>query len=263
MREPIKRYIRTAQTFFPWLPDLKSNLQDQLSRVTGQPLEPDFLALRLFGGEGRLHLDVGANRGQSIAAIRAVASKPRVISFEPNPRLAAALLRRFSSLPAVRIEPVGLAQQDGVFDLHVPSYRGYIFDGLASFSREEAMSWLNPSTIVAFDSARLGCETLRCRVTMLDSFGLDPFFAKLDVQGYELQVLMGGAETLRRSAPVLLIEAPSEEVQSYLRQFGYRPYRYDDRLRRFKPGAGGQNTFFMTAEKAALVSSHIDGAASS
>src|SRR3712207_4025989 len=54
MREPIKRYIRTAQTFFPWLPDLKSTLQDRFSRVTGWPFEPDFSALRLFGGESRL-----------------------------------------------------------------------------------------------------------------------------------------------------------------------------------------------------------------
>lgn len=259
MREPIKRYIRTAQTFFPWLPDVKSNLQEQFARVTGQPFEADFAALRLFGGEGRLHLDIGANRGQSIAAIRTVASRPRIVAFEPNPRLAAALSRRYGDLADVRIEPVGLGEREDSFGLHVPAYRGYVFDGLASFSREEAMGWLNPKTIVGFNPARLTCETVTCRVTTLDSFGLAPFFAKLDTQGTELQVLKGGAETLRRSSPVLLVESPADEVQAYLRSLGYAPYRYDDRARRFMPGAGGLNTFFLTSDKARLVAPHIEG----
>ena len=258
MREDIKRYFRTAQTYFPLLPTVKTRVQTELSKVTNRPFEADFGALRLFGGKHRLCLDIGANRGQSIAALGLVTSGPKIVSFEPNPRLAAALTRRFGGLSDVRIEPVGLGDKEGAFDLHVPSYRRYSFDGLASFDREEAMSWLNQQTIVGFNPAKLSCQKVRCKIRTLDSFELAPFFAKFDVQGYELCALIGGRETLKRYTPVLMVETPGQEVVDYLRQFDYRPYVYHDRRRRFAAGVGGQNTFFMTDDKADIVSGSID-----
>ncbi len=257
MKESIKRYVRTAQTFFPWLTELKADVQLQAAQLTKHSFEADFDALRLFGGTQRLHLDIGANRGQSIIAICQNAYSPWVISFEPNPRLAAALARRFDRVPNVRVEPVGLGDCDGVFELFIPAYRGYVFDGLASFVREEAMSWLNPRTIVNFDPAKLSCDTVRCHVTTLDSFGLAPFFAKLDVQGYELPALIGAEKTIRQHTPVLLVEAPSPDLVSYLLQLGYRSYGFHSRERRFHAGLGGRNVFFLTDDKAELVSRFI------
>jgi FkbM family methyltransferase len=259
MRESAKRVLRTAQTFVPALADIKAVAQDRLSRMTGKPFESDFCALRLFGGEGgRLHLDIGANRGQSITAIRICADRPRIISFEPNPKLAAALKRRFGGVEGLRIEPVGLGSEEGEFELHIPSYRGYVFDGLASTDREMAASWLNPRTLVGFDPAKLSIESVRCRIRTLDSFNLAPFFMKLDVQGSELRALQGGAQTLERHRPVLLIEWPEPEVAGWLSERGYRPYAFDGRERFRRDQRGDLNTFFMTDDKAALVASNVD-----
>ena len=258
MREGLKRYVRTGQTYFPLLSDIKANMQIKLSKITHRPFEADFGALRLFGGKRLLYLDVGANRGQSIAAIRLVTADPQIVSFEPNPRLAAALTDQFEGVPDVRIEPVGLGAREGAFDLHVPSYQKYTFDGLASFNREDAMSWLNQQTIVRFKPEKLSCQTINCQIKTLDSFELAPFFVKLDVQGHELSALMGGSETLRRYTPVLMIEAPGQGVVDYLRQSGYRPYVYHDRRHRLIAGLGGQNTFFMTGDKSEMVSNFLE-----
>jgi FkbM family methyltransferase len=214
MKESAKRVLRTAQTFVPALADIKAVAQDRLSRLTGKPFESDFCALRLFDG---------------ITAIRICADRPRIISFEPNPKLAAALKRRFAGVEGLRIEPVGLGTEEGEFELHIPSYRGYVFDGLASTDREMAASWLNPRTLVGFDPAKLTIESVRCRIRTLDSFNLAPFFMKLDVQGSELRALQGGAQTLERHRPVLLIEWPEPEVASWLSARGYRPYAFDGR----------------------------------
>ena len=253
-----QRVLRTAQTFVPALGNIKAAAQDRLARLTGRPFESDFEALRLFGGEGRLHLDIGANRGQSITAIRLCANKPRIISFEPNPKLAAALERRFGDVQGVRVEPVGLGAAAGEFELHIPSYRGYVFDGLASTDRAMAESWLNERTLVAFDPAKVTIETVRCRIRTLDTFDLAPFFMKLDVQGSELGVLAGGQGTIDRHHPVLLIEWPEAEVSAWLTQHGYVPYAFDERERMFRRNRGGPlNTFFMTEDKAALVADRI------
>ena len=119
-------------------------------------------------------------------------------------------------MPGLRIEPVGLGAEEGEFDLHIPSYRGYVFDGLASTDRHSAESWLNEDTLLAFDPAKLSIETVRCRIRTLDGFGLEPFFMKIDVQGSELKVLMGGESTIGRHRPVLLIEWPEPEVSAWL-----------------------------------------------
>ncbi|MBX6374795.1 MAG: FkbM family methyltransferase [Acetobacteraceae bacterium] len=260
MKESTKRLIRTAQTYVPWLADAKAEFQYRLRSLARRPFEPDFAALRLFGGEDRLHLDVGANRGQSIAAIRLTARRPRIMSFEPNPVLAARLVRRFGDLPGVRIEPVGLGDREGEFELHIPYYRGYVFDGLASIDRDAASSWLSPRTIHGFDPAKLRIETVRCRVVTLDSLGTEPFFIKLDVQGFELPVLRGAEETLRRHRPVLLIETPDDTaVLDHLAGLGYRPYAFDAREGRFRAGRTGVlGTFFLTDDKADPIARFID-----
>ncbi|WP_372617682.1 FkbM family methyltransferase [Falsiroseomonas sp.] len=258
MMRSAQRVLRTAQTFFPALGDIKAAAQDRLARLTGIPFEADFRALRLFGGEGRLHLDIGANRGQSITAIRMCATRPRIVSFEPNPKLAAALKRRFAEVPGVRIEPVGLGAAEGEFSLHIPSYRGYVFDGLASTDREAAASWLNERTLIGFDPAKLSIETVRCRIRRLDDFGLEPFFIKVDVQGTELQVLQGGQRTIEAHRPVLLLEWPEDELIAWLAARGYRRYAFDAREQVFHHDRGGTlNSFFMTDDKAALVGKQL------
>jgi FkbM family methyltransferase len=257
MRESVKRVVRTAQTFAPWLADMKADVQHRLCTITRRPFEADFAALRLFGGRDRLHLDIGANRGQSITAITITAADPRIHSFEANPVLAARLSERFGASPRVRIEPLGLSDEAGEFELFIPVYRGYMFDGLASLDREAAMSWLNRETILGFDPARLRAEVTRCRVTTLDSMETAPFFMKLDIGGNELKALKGGRRTLGAHRPVLLVETPGQELIDFLAEFRYALYRYDPRRGFVAGDRSGLNSFFMTHDKAELVSRHI------
>jgi len=55
-----------------------------------------------------------------------------------------------------------------------------------------------------------------------------------------------------------MVETPGQEVVDRLRQFDHHPYVYHDCRRRFAAGVGGQNTFFMTDDKAEIVSGSID-----
>jgi len=66
-------------------------------------------------------------------------------------------------------------------------------------------------------------------IVAIDSLGLDDVdFIKMDIQGMELDALKGGAETIKRCRPVILVEVtssttPKEEtraLRSYLEQMG-------------------------------------------
>ena len=59
----------------------------------------------------------------------------------------------------------------------------------------------------------------------LDSLNLQPDFLKIDVEGYEMNVLKGALDTLRRCRPKLIIETHSstseKQVMNFLSREGY------------------------------------------
>lgn len=258
MNLAVKKLARTAQTWFPALVDAKAQAQRLMRRCLRKPFEADFRALGLFPGSEQLCIDVGGNRGQSIDAIRLMARRPRIVSFEPNPLLAARLAARWRGRSDVRIETFALGAQPGRFQLHVPRYRGFVFDGLASLDRDAAMGWLSAETVHGFDPALLDAAVVDCEVRRLDDFGLAPFFVKLDIQGFELPALIGARHTLRTHRPLLMVESAGEEIPAYLRELGYRQFHWDGAG--LSPGRGpGPNSLFVTADKLALCASDAPG----
>jgi FkbM family methyltransferase len=224
----MSKLIRTAQTYFPWLVDTKYSAQQSYRRALKRPFEPDFLALKgLDIGQSPLCLDVGANRGQSIEAIRLVRPSARIQAFEPNARLAERLKHAYSRDPQIEIYACGLGATRSSAVLHIPAYNGFVFDGLASLTEEAAREWL-PSRILRFDPRKLEIRQVRCEIVPLDALGLRPSFIKIDVQGSEMAVISGGLATIRASHPVMLVESPGQDICELLSDYGYRPNAWRD-----------------------------------
>lgn len=244
LKEFFRTLLRTVQTWFPGLVDAKYVTQRSIRRVLRRPFEQEFRAVQLLGlPVGALILDVGANRGQSIDALRLVVPGRRVIAFEPNPLLADRLRRHYAQRPEVDVRAIGLGDEAGVHTLHVPAYNGYVFDGLASFDEAAARGWLD-GRLFGYKAANVRIHRVICEVKRLDDLGLAPSLIKLDVQGFELQALRGGPRTLERYRPALLVEAPPDELVSYLNELQYRPYLFTDG-HLVEGLRGGANTFFL------------------
>ena len=174
---------------------------------------------------------------------------PRAVihAFEPNQMLANRLTRRFQRCAGVIVHDVAIGEVRGTFALHVPIYRGYVFDGLASLDEPSARDWLT-DTIYQFDRSRLQVEVSACSVERLDDFGLAPAFIKIDVQGFEHQALLGARQTLERHRPALLIESPGAAVTAYLAALGYESYQYI-RGSLVQGEHGLMNTFFVSPDQ--------------
>ena len=224
----MKRLVRSLVVRAPGLRDAKAAMKSRLLKAAGRPFEPEFRILaHLAAAPGEVALDVGANRGQSIDAIRLYQPALALHAFEPDANLAAQLERRFTDDPGIVIERCGLGAAAGGFTLFTPFYGDYEFDGLASTNREEALSWLSPKTLLGFDPAKLTIREQAIAVKPLDAFGLSPAFIKIDVQGGEAAVLQGGRETIERCRPVLLIETGTNEpLVEAVRALGYDAFNF-------------------------------------
>lgn len=158
-----------------------------------------FMVSRLLrqGVTPRTVIDVGGNVGQFAVAWAKLFPQARVHSFEPVPDCAAELRKNVSLLEGVKIYPFALGEAAGEAELHVNSY-SYASSFLpATRKHREAFPEVQESGEVSVE-----VSTLDRVFSGVELRG--PVLLKLDVQGYEAQVIRGGAETLRRVDYVVL-----------------------------------------------------------
>lgn len=249
----IRKAGRTAQVHVPFLQEAGKFAESRLRRLTGKAHDSDLEGLRQIQvPEGALMLDIGANRGWAAQSMWAICPSARIEGFEPNP----VMVKRFARLYARKgeLHAVALSDQPGEFPLYVPVYRGVMFDGLASLNENEAKNWLNAETLFGFNPARLEVRRIPCRVTTLDSFGLKPFFIKIDVQGREYEVIAGGIGSITRSQPIIFAESETLDIGKVLEllsPWGYQVLRFDGQ---FHPGEfSRRNVYLVPASKSGLV----------
>jgi FkbM family methyltransferase len=192
-----------------------------------------------FGGLSHVNdgliVDIGANRGQSIAAFRRFKPKSNIIAFEPEPRSADKITSRFANDPAVSMHRVALADKSGEIRFFVPHYGFWNCDGMAALTYDGATSWLrDPTRMAYFNETILTVQEYAVPCKTLDSFNLCPTLIKLHTQKTEMDVLKGAQETLRRCSPALMCAFVSPEIVNFLSGFDYRPYFYKDG--RLQPG---------------------------
>lgn len=181
--------------------------------------------------------DVGAHAGQFTKLFAKMVPQGHVYSFEPG-SYALSILRaavRFHGLGNVTVLPFGLGDRDAQLRLSVPvKPSGSIGFGLSHLNSARS----GPTETWAGSS----CEEETVEIRTADGFirehgvgRLD--FIKVDIEGWELRMLTGAAETLRRFAPSILTEVndshlgragdSAESLFAYLRSLGYRAFACD------------------------------------
>jgi len=159
--------------------------------------ESTTLARQLLRHEIDVVVDVGANTGQFVSRLREAGFLGRIVSFEASSRAHLELTKRALRDKNWTIAPrMALGDRDGTTVLN-----------LSGNSGSSSVLPMLPSHVSADPKSRyVGTETVDLR--KLDSIGAefvsytDRVFLKLDVQGFEHNVIQGATQFLKRVAGI-------------------------------------------------------------
>lgn len=227
----IKFLLRNIFIYTPVIYKLYQNYGFHLIRKKINPYyEKEFKLLeRLLNSSFNPNciVDVGGNLGQSTLAMELIFKPSEITIFEPNPLMAAECRRiRESSGHKIVVEEVGLGSENTENLLFTPIYNGITFWGLASQNKEQVKAFFGPHNVWNYKSSKFEIDEKVIRVRTLDSYNLKPDFIKIDVEGMELDVLVGAEKTIIESWPVLMVECTGthEVLRQMLEAKGYKNF---------------------------------------
>lgn len=161
----------------------------------------------LFENGIRTVIDCGANTGQFVENLGKAGWSGEVFSFEPLASEYTALAEKAANVPGWRTFPCALGSSNGEAEIGVAG--NSFSSSLLPFAR--SFTELRP------DASPVRSEVIRVRrlddVIQEEGLAIDgPILLKLDVQGFELNVLRGAEDFLKR---VRLIQTEMALVPSY------------------------------------------------
>ena len=167
--------------------DKGARYDNELHEVLRRVLRPD-----------SSYVDIGANQGQILQWAVEIAPHGTHFAFEPIPRFAAGIIRRF---PHVVVHQYALSDKEG----------------RSSFQLVEdapAFSGLRPRI---YDRPDRKVSTLEVETRRLDQVlpHESVSFIKIDVEGGEYHVLLGARELLVRCRPLIVFEAGEKSTGQY------------------------------------------------
>ncbi len=153
--------------------------------------------------KGETAVDIGCNKGGYLYwMLKMVGQEGRIFAFEPQKKLYTYLqeIKRIFSYQNVTVEHKGISSNNGIVSFNIPITK----KGTSPGAR---IGDLNPD--ITF-------KKLSIDVVTLDDYFLSqkiyPNLIKIDVEGHEKNVLLGGLQLLKKYKPILLIECENRHL---------------------------------------------------
>lgn len=180
---------------------LDKRIQGQFLSLT--ELEQSQLAFYTqFIKKGDLVFDVGANVGSRSKLFLNLGAN--VVAFEPQPELCEHLTQHLKKHPRFNLMPIGLGSKSTVVELKISD--AHVLSSMSSRWIESTRKSGRFSSYSWNKSIGVKIDTLD---SMINKFGI-PKFIKIDVEGYELEVLQG----LTHTVEYLSFEFTSEDIDA-------------------------------------------------
>jgi FkbM family methyltransferase len=184
--------------------------------------------------------DIGAHIGYTALFLASLVPDGQVHSFEPGSNNLPYLRRNVASKVNITVVESAVGDRCGTALLGVEDITGQ------NNSLDQSLNALKDTAAAAFVVPHVHQEPVR--VTTIDRYcsdtGVQPQLMKIDVEGYEREVLAGAEQTLASARPILMVEVSQNprDVMSLILAAGYEIY--DSTLTPYLGVPDGNRNFF-------------------
>jgi FkbM family methyltransferase len=242
-------------------------VSEMLSR--GQPHDEDYVIFQSFQDKEEVILDIGANWGYSAGSIWSVGARSRIVSFEAIP------LYRDCLEKVLTLRPQGysylmtaLSSKPGLLKFAVPVVNDTALTALTSASQNPHLDSLTENVYNSVHRWMSGVKSITLRICefevpvqtldnilitrpdLIPRHGIGAI--KIDVEGWEHEVLKGAVATLQAYRPLIMAEGGNRPngLQEFMASLGYSyAERTDDKLSLISGVGVKSNGFFLGDER--------------
>ena len=179
-----------------------------------EPFQSDiFLEL---GKNSDRFFDIGANMGFYSLALAIENPSLSVVSFEPQPDVFQRMLENIGLNhldDQIKLVNMGLGQQSDQLTMYIPRFTGTGGGSFKNLHVDEGEAIQIKVPVDSLDSLELG----------------GPDLIKIDVEGFELNVISGASNLISENRPTIMAEL----LRKWMKPFGHSPQMFMDILRDF------------------------------
>lgn len=226
MVQPGKTLLRTRHGYFLVL---NHDILISVSLMKyGELCELEWQLMKPFIQPGMVVVDAGTHLGTFLVPFaRRVGPRGKVIGFEPQPVIHECLMTAIALNKVTDntlVHPCCIGNSNQTLNIPEPDY-----DHVGQFAGL-------PFNEAGYDEAKMSQRSITTNVVRLDDVLSEPRFdfLKIDVEGMERDVLLGGATIIKQFKPVMFIEncrpKKSAELMQTIFDLGYRAWWHTGRL---------------------------------
>ena len=182
--------------------------------------------------KSKIIVDVGASDGLYYKSIRHLGIKNKLYAFEPlkeNIRYLNKISRKDKKFKYARL---ALGNRSSNLSIYTPHYEGKYINNFSSFSKNECKKNFKINNFY-INLKNLKFKKSSIKQKTLDSYKFKTALIKIDVEGYEKNVLLGAMNTIKRFKPIIYVEnnkGKSDTINFFkkkLTRLKYKPYLFN------------------------------------
>ena len=137
-----------------------------------------------------------------------------------------------------------LGSKNQISTLYTPSVDGITYHQESSFRRSQ-FDLSNTLDRLSTYGDDIQLQKKWVFIRKLDSFRLQPGFIKIDVEGYESEVLIGSKKTIEEHRPIIMLENGDSGRVKVMAGMQYERFFYDPALNAIQREATSYNEFWI------------------
>lgn len=219
----IKRFLNFTNKWFASIKYRLGNIADSnvfisyfiywlLTKITFLlPHDRSYYVFRHFftSHPNGMFLDIGANNGISALSFRRLNKNYKIFSLEPN-------ISHKKSLERIKKKDINFdyrlcaaGSKEEELTMFVPYYFGLALHTGTSCDKSFLLEQVKSLRI---NTQKIKIREYKVKSITIDSLNLLPDMIKIDCEGYDLAILEGAIQTIRKSQPIILMEYSSDII---------------------------------------------------